>query len=198
TLESPKCGNISSKNATVNTPYVFLHQEERALKSKKWAPRALKVIFVDYDGHTIYRVFIRYQIIQNKVIRVKYLQILEDYETKASTNLPDYNSTPTFQGFLIEQYLEQKGLSLKLLVQAQRSLTQRRNKKNQWLHYLQKADKTENAKEPMAVERYDGYDGKVAWLIVYLDEGMACYIQRSPTIFRDGKSAIPNCGVVSS
>ena len=27
---------------------------------------------------------------------------------------------------------------------------------------------------------------------------MTCYIQRCPAIFRDGKSAIPNCGVVIS
>ena len=49
------------------------------------------------------------------------------------------------------------------------------------------------------VERYNGYDGKVAWLLGCLDEGeMTCYIQRRPAIFRDGKSAIPNCGVVFS
>lgn len=68
--------------------YVFLHEEEQALKSEKWKPRALRGILVGYDGHTIYRVFIREQ---NKVIRIKDLRIFEDYETKANATLPDYH-----------------------------------------------------------------------------------------------------------
>ena len=82
-----------------STVYVFLHKKERALKSEKWKLRALRGILVGYDGHTIYRVYTREQ---NKVIRIKDLRIFEDYETKADTTLPDYQHTPTFQGFPLE------------------------------------------------------------------------------------------------
>ena len=34
--------------------------------------------------------------------------------------------------------------------------------------------------------------------LMYLGGEMTCYIQRRPAIFRDGKLAIPNCGVVFS
>ena len=81
-----------------STVYVLLHEEERALKSEKWNPRALRGILVGYDGHTIYRVHIREQ---NKVIRIKALRIFEDYEAKTSTELPEYKNTPTFSGFLL-------------------------------------------------------------------------------------------------
>ena len=81
-----------------STVYVLLHEEERALKSEKWNPRALHGILVGYDGHTIYRVHIREQ---NKVIRIKDLRIFEDYEAKTSTELPEYKNTPTFSGFLL-------------------------------------------------------------------------------------------------
>ncbi len=52
-----------------------------------------------YDGHTIYRVYLKDQ---KKVIRVKDLRIFQDYVTKSSTRLADYNKgNPTFQGFLL-------------------------------------------------------------------------------------------------
>lgn len=52
-----------------------------------------------YDGHTIYRVYLKDQ---KKVIWVKNLRIFEDYESRISTELPDYSEgTPTFQGFLL-------------------------------------------------------------------------------------------------
>ncbi len=41
-----------------STIYVFLHEEERTLKSAKWDARALKGKLVGFDGHTIYRVHI--------------------------------------------------------------------------------------------------------------------------------------------
>lgn len=83
-----------------STVYVLLHEEERLMKSEKWAPRALKGILVGYDGQTIYRVHIREQ---QKVIRVKDLRIFEDYEAKKFTKLPDYSDDmPTFQEFLLE------------------------------------------------------------------------------------------------
>ena len=51
-----------------------------------------------YDGHTIHRVYIKDQ---NKVIRVEYLQIFEDFETKPSIDLPDYQEKSTFERFLL-------------------------------------------------------------------------------------------------
>ncbi len=78
--------------------YILLHGEERALKSEKRNPQALRGTLVGYDSHTIYRVHIREQ---NKVIRIKDLRIFEDYKTKTSTDLPDYKNTPTFQGSLL-------------------------------------------------------------------------------------------------
>lgn len=79
-----------------STVYVFLHEEERALKSEKWKPRALRGKLVGFDGHTIYRVYIEEQ---SKVIRIKDLRIYEDYKSKNLTDLPTYEETPTFQGF---------------------------------------------------------------------------------------------------
>ncbi len=92
--------DISHLQILVSTVYIFLHKEERSLKSEKRAPIALKETLVGYNCHTIYPVHIKEQ---NKVIRVKDLWIFEDYESKVATDLPDYeNGTPTFQGFLLE------------------------------------------------------------------------------------------------
>lgn len=90
--------NIQHLRVLGSTVYVRLHEEERALQSEKWKPRALRGTLVGYDGQTIYRVHIREQ---SKVIRTKDLRIFEDYETRASNNLPDYRNTSTFQGFLL-------------------------------------------------------------------------------------------------
>lgn len=81
-----------------STVYVFIHKEERNLKSEKFKARALKGTFVGYNGYTIYRVFIREQ---DKVIRIKNLQIFEDTTEKASTALPDFEGKPTFEGFFV-------------------------------------------------------------------------------------------------
>lgn len=43
------------------TVYVFLHKKEQMLKLEKWAPRALKGTLVSYNGHTIYRVYLKDQ-----------------------------------------------------------------------------------------------------------------------------------------
>ena len=70
----------------------------------------LKRVLVGYDGHTIYRVQIKDQ---KKVIQVKYLRIFEDYKTKASSELPDYNEgKPTFQGFFTEDKDEKRSEEL--------------------------------------------------------------------------------------
>ena len=96
THELPDLSHLQVLGSTV---YVFLHEEERTLKSEKWAPRALKGTLVGYDGHTIYRVHLKDQ---KKVIQVKDLRIFEDYESKFSIELPDYSEgAPTFQGFLL-------------------------------------------------------------------------------------------------
>ena len=88
--------------------YVLLHEEERLMKSEKWAPQALKRTLVGFDGCTIYRVYIKNQ---NKVIRVKDLQIFEDYGTKKSTELPDYSeSLSTFQCFFYTDEEEERKL----------------------------------------------------------------------------------------
>ena len=50
------------------TVYVFLHEEERELKSEKWKPRALRGKLVGFDGYTIYRVYIKEQ---SEVIKIK-------------------------------------------------------------------------------------------------------------------------------
>lgn len=73
------------------------------MKSKKWAPRALKGTLIGHGGHIIYRVFIKDQ---SKVIRFKALQTSQDYETKASINHSNYNGTLNFQGFLDEDQEE--------------------------------------------------------------------------------------------
>lgn len=96
--QSQETANISHLRVLGSTVYVFLHEEERSRKSEKWAPRALKGTLVGYDGHTIYRMYIKDQ---NKVIQVKDLRIFEDFETKPSTDLSDYQDKPTFKGFLL-------------------------------------------------------------------------------------------------
>lgn len=130
-----------------STVYVFLHEEERARKSEKWAPRAFKSTLVGYDGDTIYRVFIREQ---NKVIRVKDLRIFEDYETKTFTALPDYNGRPTFEGFLIGNEEKSEGEKPQLQTassRASRKVETKNAMKAASFRASQRAE-TENAEEP--------------------------------------------------
>lgn len=75
------------------TVYVFLHVKECTLKSTKWNVRALKEKLVRFDGHIIYRIYIKDQ---NKVIRVKNLGLFEDTLTKAFLALPDFNRKSMF------------------------------------------------------------------------------------------------------
>lgn len=60
--------DISNLRVLGSTVYVFLHEEERELKAEKWKLRALQGKLVGFDGHTIYRVYIKEQ---GKVIRIK-------------------------------------------------------------------------------------------------------------------------------
>ncbi len=92
-----KAPEISHLQVLGSTVYVFIYEEEQNLKSEKFEARALKGTLVGYDGHTIYRVFIRSQ---DKVIRVKHLWIFEDTSKKDSASLPDFEGKPTFEGFL--------------------------------------------------------------------------------------------------
>lgn len=87
--------NLQHLRVLGSTVYVFLHEEERTLKSAKWDARALKGKLVGFDGHTIYRVHVEEQ---NKVIRVKDLRIYEDTSAKAYSTLPDFDGKPTFDG----------------------------------------------------------------------------------------------------
>lgn len=41
------------------TVYVFLYEEERILKLAKWDVRALRKKLIEFDSHTIYRVYIK-------------------------------------------------------------------------------------------------------------------------------------------
>ena len=94
-LEQPDLSHLQILGSTV---YILLHEEKPSMKLEKWAPQALKRTLVGFDGRTIYRVYIKDQ---NKVIQVKDFWIFEDYETKESTELPDYSeSLSTFQSFL--------------------------------------------------------------------------------------------------
>lgn len=80
--------------------YVFIHQEEQDLKSKKFAPKALKKQLIGFDHHTIYCIHIEKQ---NQVIRIKDLHIFEDIEIKENIILSKYkNSKLFFQNFLLE------------------------------------------------------------------------------------------------
>ncbi len=63
--EQPNLAHLRILGSTV---YVLLHEEERSMKSEKWAPQALKGILVGYDGHTIYRVHITLQISNSRCI----------------------------------------------------------------------------------------------------------------------------------
>lgn len=75
--------------------YVFIQEEERKndkSKSAKFAPRAKKGILVGYDGHTIYRIFLKED---NAIIRAKDLQIFEDTVSKNETSLPTYEAIMT-------------------------------------------------------------------------------------------------------
>lgn len=82
------------------TFYVLIHEEERDLKSEKFEAQVWKGTLVGYDGHTIYRVYIRDQ---GKVIRVKDLCIFQDTFQKNSTTLPAFDDQPKFQDFPEDQ-----------------------------------------------------------------------------------------------
>lgn len=87
--------------------YIFFHKENRILKLSRLDARALKKRFVRFDGYIIYRVHIEDQ---NKVIRVKDLQMFENTSTKAFSALPDFDEKPTFNAIQIpdEQDLSNK------------------------------------------------------------------------------------------
>lgn len=53
----------------------------------------MKEKLVGFDGYVIYRVYVEKQ---NRVIRVKYLQIFEDIATKRHLALPNFDKKPTF------------------------------------------------------------------------------------------------------
>lgn len=48
-----------------STVYILIYKKERLMKSKKWAPKALKGVLVGYNSHIIYQIHIKDQ---NKLI----------------------------------------------------------------------------------------------------------------------------------
>lgn len=73
----------------------MIHEErQQRVKSKsaKFAPQAQKEILVGYDGHTIYRVFLKEE---NQIIWVKNIRIHEDAVLKTDTTLPTYEAIMT-------------------------------------------------------------------------------------------------------
>lgn len=76
-----------------STIYVFFHEKEYILKSAKWENKTLKKKLIKFDGYTIYRVNVEEQ---NKVIRVKDLQIFENIAAKTLLALPDFDGKPMF------------------------------------------------------------------------------------------------------
>ena len=54
-----KTPELSHLQVLGSTVYVFIREEEQNLKSEKFEARALKGTFIEYDGHIIYKVFIR-------------------------------------------------------------------------------------------------------------------------------------------
>ncbi len=116
-----------------------------------------------YDGHTIHRVCIKDQ---NKVIPVKNLRIFEDFETKPSTDLPDYQEKPTFEGFLLangekdsekeEAMPNQKAVSFQLgrkvnNAENAKELSQKQKVASSQLG--RKIDHVENVKEPTPISK---------------------------------------------
>lgn len=74
--------------------------------SEKWVPQAWKRIVVGYNRPTIYRFYIKKQ---QKVIRVKNLQIFKDYKVKKSIELLNYSDDILiFQKFLLNNNNEKE------------------------------------------------------------------------------------------
>ena len=132
--QSQKAADISHLRVLGSKVYVFLYKEEQSRKSGKWVPRALKGTLVGYKSHTIHRVYIKDQ---NKVIQVKDLRIFEDFETKPSIDLPDYQGKPTFKEFLLVEG-EKNSKEEKAMANQKASLCQLGRKVNN----------AENTKEP--------------------------------------------------
>lgn len=80
--------------------YVLIYEGKRERSSEKFVLRALRGKIVGFDGHTIYRVYVKEQ---KREIRVKDLRISEDIEIKGNIALPDYEGgKSTFQDFLLD------------------------------------------------------------------------------------------------
>lgn len=99
--------NVNHLRVFGSIVYIFIYEQKQNLKLEKFETQALKSTLIKYDGHIIYRVFIREQ---DKVIWVKNLQIFEDISKKASTILFDFKEKSTFKDFFVT---DQKSNSLK-------------------------------------------------------------------------------------
>ena len=83
---SPELNHLRVLGSTV---YVYVHEEERKDKSAKWESRAKRGVLVGYDGHSIYRVYLKKDA---KVIQIKDLQIFKDASGKSKTSLLTYDA----------------------------------------------------------------------------------------------------------
>lgn len=125
-LYTYKTPNLAHFQILGSTVYVFLQEEEQMLKSKKWAPRALKETLVAYNGHTIYQVYLKNQ---KKIIRVKDLCVLKTMLQKALSNsLIIANITQFFKVFFFETMTMKKMRErfIQLTQVVERSLTLRK------------------------------------------------------------------------
>lgn len=77
----------------------MIHKEEKKYKSEKFGSQVLKDQLVDFDGHTIYQIYIAKQ---KRIIMVKNLHIIVDIETESNKIFLIYNDILTFQGLLLK------------------------------------------------------------------------------------------------
>lgn len=73
--------------------YILVYKEEHILKLAKWDVKVLIEKLVRFDRDTINRVYIENQ---NKIIKLKNLQIFKNTLNKTYLALPDLNNKPAF------------------------------------------------------------------------------------------------------
>ncbi len=127
--------------------YFFLHEEERSLKSAKWEARALRGKLVGFDGHTIYRVYIKDQ---NKVIRIKDLRIYEAITLKVTESLSDFEGRPTFDGVQVSD--EQSPFDESSASEEEKNALKKPSKKPTKVRALREEENNKASKEENAPE----------------------------------------------
>lgn len=69
--------------------YLFIYEEERNVKSVKWALQGKYGVLVGYDGGTIYRVYLHNEA---KLIYIKDLRIFENTDEKENSQVHLYDA----------------------------------------------------------------------------------------------------------